>query len=153
MQFVVLLIPYASIVSKSKSTGVNIVQLSYPPSSLTGMVRLSCFSYVKLGLMAIIQSVLQWYGKFCPVKTERKVSTPIEMFKISSNTVNRFWKNPNPPISLRICSKLFIMIPDEALSVCERVMAGRKKIRVANQVQTKQQVSYSSSTYQHSTET
>ena len=114
MQFVVLLIPYASIVSKSKSTGVNILQLSYSPSSLVGMVRLSCFSYVKLGLIANIQLVLQWCGKFCPVKTERKVSTPIEMFKISSNAVIRFWKNPNPPISSRISSNLFIMIPDEA---------------------------------------
>ena len=90
MQFVVLLIPYASIISKSKSksTGETIVQLSYSWSSLVGMVRLSCFLYVKFGLM----SVLQWCGKFSPVKlnleadSAEKVCYSSSTFPLSTET-------------------------------------------------------------------
>lgn len=87
---VVVLIPYFSIISKSQSTGVNIKQLSNPPSSFTGMVRFFCLSSVRLGPRSTIQSVLQLCGKLMPTNTWPITSKARNMLGMHNATTKRF---------------------------------------------------------------
>lgn len=105
---VVVLIPYFSIISKSQSTGVNIKQLSNPPSSFTGMVRFFCLSSVRLGPRSTIQSVLQLCGKLMPTNTWPITSKARNMLGMHNATTKRFWNKPNELISFKISPKLLI---------------------------------------------
>lgn len=128
---VVVLIPYASIISKSASTGVNISQLSNFPSLLTGMVRFLCLSAVRFGPRCKIQSVLQWCGKLMPTKTWLMTSKATKTLGIHNIATKRFWNKPNAPISSRICLKLLMLLsgcPHREMSCSEEHQAPESQL-------------------------